>query len=55
MAQTTFGQLTTFGALGDIRFPVFRMTLTEMMGAVLKMAATTNATLSKVYGILGHQ
>lgn len=48
MTQTTFGQLTTFGALGDLRFPVFRMTLTEMMGAVLKMVSSANTTLSRL-------
>lgn len=54
MAQTTFGQFTTFGDLGDLRFPVFRMTISEMLGAVLKMSAITNTTLSKVYSMLGH-
>ena len=48
MAQTTFGQLTTFGDLGDLRFPVFRMTISEMMGAVLKMVSAANTTLSRL-------
>ena len=46
MAQTTFGQLTTFGDLGDLRFPVFRMTISEMMGAVLKGIGSLQSSLN---------
>lgn len=46
MAQTTFGQLTTFGDLGDLRFPVFRMTISEMMGAVLKGIGSLQSSIN---------
>ena len=46
MAQTTFGQLTTFGDLGDLRFPVFRMTIGEMMGAVLKGIGSLQSSIN---------